>query len=47
MNGRAGSEPKLLFPGLAGFYAAVSDLWYPMIRVAAGGFLLFTAGASS
>ena len=34
-------EPKLLFPGLAGFYAAVSDLWYPMIRVAAGGFLLY------
>ncbi len=31
MNGRAGSEPKLLFPGLAGFYATVSDLWYPMI----------------
>jgi putative oxidoreductase len=39
MNGRA--EPKLIFPGLAGFYAAVSDLWYPLIRVAAGGFLLY------
>jgi putative oxidoreductase len=35
------SEPKLIFPGLAGFYASVSDLWYPMIRVAAGGFLLY------
>jgi putative oxidoreductase len=32
-------EPKLLFPGLAGFYAAVSDLWYPMIRVAIGAIL--------
>jgi putative oxidoreductase len=41
MNGRAGSEPKLLFPGLAGFYATVSDLWYPLIRVTAGGFLLY------
>ena len=41
MFGRAGSEPKLLFPGLAGFYAAVSDLWYPMIRVTAGGCLLY------
>jgi len=36
-----GNEPKLIFPGLAGFYASVSDLWYPMIRVAAGGFLLY------
>ena len=35
------SEPKLIFPGLAGFYASVSDLWYPMIRVAAGGFLFY------
>jgi len=36
MNGQAGSQPKLLFPGLAGFYAAVSDLWYPMLRITAG-----------
>ena len=41
MNGRPGNEPKLLFPGLAGFYAAVSDLWYPMIRVTAGGLLFY------
>lgn len=41
MFGRAGSEPKLIFPGLAGFYASVSDLWYPLIRIAAGGFLLY------
>lgn len=36
-------EPKLLFPGLAGFYAAVADLWYPLIRITAGG-ILFTHG---
>jgi putative oxidoreductase len=33
------AEPKLLFPGLAGFYASVSDLWYPMIRFAIGAIL--------
>jgi putative oxidoreductase len=37
MNGN--SEPKLIFPGLAGFYASVSDLWYPMIRFAIGAIL--------
>lgn len=36
MDGRAANEPKLLFPGLAGFYASVSDLWYPMIRITVG-----------
>jgi len=36
-------EPKLLFPGLAGFYTSVSDLWYPLIRIAAGA-ILFTHG---
>jgi putative oxidoreductase len=36
-------EPKLLFPGLAGFYAAVSDLWYPMIRISIG-IILFMHG---
>lgn len=35
----AGSEPKLIFPGLAGFYAKTSDLWYPMIRIALGAIL--------
>ncbi len=30
-------DPKLIFPGLAGFYAAVSDLWFPMIRITVGG----------
>jgi putative oxidoreductase len=37
------SEPKLIFPGLAGFYASVSDLWYPMIRFTVGA-LLFAHG---
>lgn len=41
MNAQAGSAPKLLFPGLAGFYASVSDLWYPLIRVTVGGVLFF------
>jgi len=41
MNGQSGSEPKLLFPGLAGFYASVSDLWYPMIRIVFGASMLF------
>ena len=36
-------EPKLIFPGLAGFYSAVSDLWYPLIRVTVGA-LLFVHG---
>ena len=36
-------EPKLLIPGLAGFYAAVSDLWYPMIRITVGA-ILFVHG---
>lgn len=39
MNGQASGEPTLLFPGLAGFYAAVSDLWYPLIRVSIGAIL--------
>ncbi len=43
MNGQSGSEPKLYFPGLAGFYASVSDLWYPLIRITAG-VSLFTHG---
>jgi hypothetical protein len=37
-------EPKLIFPGLAGFYATVSDLWYPLIRVTAGPSCSSTAG---
>jgi putative oxidoreductase len=41
MSGQPRSEAKLLFPALAGFYASVSDLWYPMIRVVAGALLLY------
>lgn len=41
MDGTRAGEPKLIFPQLAGFYNAVSDLWYPMLRITAGGFLLF------
>jgi len=36
MDGSRSSEPKLIFPGLAGFYESVSDLWYPMLRIVAG-----------
>jgi putative oxidoreductase len=32
-------EPKLIFPALAGFYETAGDLWYPMIRIVAGGLL--------
>ena len=41
MLGRTSSEPKLIFPALAGFYASVSDLWYPLIRISIGGFWLY------
>jgi putative oxidoreductase len=40
MNVMGTKEPKLIFPALGGFYAAVADLWYPMIRVTAGAVLL-------
>lgn len=43
MNVMREGEPKLLVPGLAGFYAAVADLWYPMIRIATGA-ILFVHG---
>jgi putative oxidoreductase len=43
MSTTASDEPKLFFPGLAGFYTSVSDLWYPMIRVAVGA-ILFVHG---
>ncbi len=33
-------EPKLLFAGLAPFYAAVADLRYPLLRLVAGGLLI-------
>jgi hypothetical protein len=43
MSTTTSDEPKLIFPGLAGFYASVSDLWYPMIRIAIGA-ILFAHG---
>jgi putative oxidoreductase len=43
MSDTGHGEPRLIFPGLAGFYEAVSDLWYPLIRVTVGA-LLFVHG---
>jgi putative oxidoreductase len=43
MSTTASDEPKLFFPGLAGFYASISDLWYPLIRVGIGA-ILFVHG---
>jgi len=43
MSDMGRDEQKLIFPGLAGFYASVSDLWYPLIRVTAGA-ILFVHG---
>lgn len=36
MNGQTGNEPKLIFPGLAGFYAAMEPIAYTITRVAFG-----------
>jgi hypothetical protein len=36
----AHDEPKLVFPGLAGFYAWASDFAYLVVRATAGGILL-------
>ena len=38
---RLAAHRSCCFRGSAGFYATVSDLWYPMIRVTAGGCLLY------
>jgi putative oxidoreductase len=35
MNGQ-GSEPKLIFPGLAGFYAAMEPIAYAILRIVFG-----------
>jgi putative oxidoreductase len=35
-----GHDQRLVIPGLQSFYTAVSDLWYPMLRLAGGGILL-------
>ena len=41
MNGRVGSEARLLFPGLSSFYATAPELWYPLVRIIAGGCMLY------
>lgn len=41
MNGRTGTEPKLIFPGLAGFYASAREIGYLLVRITAGGCLLY------
>jgi putative oxidoreductase len=43
MNGRAGNEPKLIFPGLAGFYATWREIAYALVRVTMG-YILFMHG---
>jgi len=43
MDGRAGSEPKLLFPALAGFYATWGDIAFTLMRVVIG-YILFMHG---
>jgi putative oxidoreductase len=37
-------EPKLIFPGLAGFYAAASNLSYLIVRVTPAAILFFMHG---
>lgn len=41
MPGRPANEPKLIVPALGGLYDALFDLWYPMLRIAAGVILLY------
>ena len=36
MNGQSGSEAKLIFPGLAGFYASVGDIAFTAMRIVVG-----------
>lgn len=43
MNREPAKEPKLFFPGLAGFYSATSEIAYLLIRIAAGS-MIFSAG---
>ena len=40
MNGKP-SEARLIFPGLAGFYASAREIGYLLVRVTAGGCLLY------
>jgi putative oxidoreductase len=43
MSGQTSSEPKLVFPGLAGFYATWSDVGYTLVRIVIG-YILFMHG---
>jgi len=43
MSGQANSEPKLIFPGLAGFYASWGDIGYTLVRIVIG-YILFMHG---
>jgi putative oxidoreductase len=43
MNGRAGSETRLIFPGLAGFYASAPEYGYALMRLTTG-LILFVHG---
>lgn len=43
MNGQAGSEPRLIFPGLAGFYAAWREIAFALVRVCMG-YIMFMHG---
>ena len=36
MNGQPGNETKLVFPGLAGFYASVGDIAFTFMRIVVG-----------
>jgi putative oxidoreductase len=36
MNGTAGSETKLIWPGLGGFYASFADVAYTLMRIVIG-----------
>ncbi len=36
MNGQPGNETKLVFPGLAGFYASWGDIGFTAIRIVVG-----------
>lgn len=43
MSGQVGSEPRLVFPALAGFYASWRDIAYTLVRIVIG-YILFMHG---
>jgi putative oxidoreductase len=40
MNGQPGSDTKLIFPGLAGFYASWGDITFTLMRIVVGAMFL-------